>query len=124
MLRKFVKSIFHLINEIFLQNQLLAGLDKENNSIQTTIHTNLLVENFYQTSNGSNNNLLSEMNEFSTNNVTSSSIRENLLIDGSECSLEECNSTNCNYISNEDGDGGNYGKSERNEKISCHAMMK
>jgi hypothetical protein len=50
------------------------------------------------------------MNDFTTNNVTPSSIRENLLIDGSECSLEECNSTNCNYISNEDGDGGNYGK--------------
>lgn len=101
------------------QNQLLAGLDKENNTIQTTIHTNLLVENFYQTSHGSNNNLLSEMDEFTTNNVNPSSMRGDLLIDGSECSMEECNSSTCNYINNEDENGGSYGKWKLRAIFDC-----
>jgi hypothetical protein len=96
------------------QNQLLA-LDKENNAIQTTIHTNLLVESFYTTSHGSNNNLLSEMNEFTTNNSQSltSPARENLLIDGSECT-DECNRSTCNCISNDGGNNNDdYGEEEK-----------
>lgn len=93
------------------QNQLLA-LDKENNTIQTTIHTNLLVDNFYQTSNGSNNNLcLSEMDDYTANNANSSTMQGNLMNDGSECSMEECNNTNCNYISNNENENdGGYGE--------------
>lgn len=93
----------------FPQNQLLA-LDKENN-IQTTIHTNLLVESFYTTSHASNNNLLSEMNEYTTsNNVQSltSPTRDNLIIDGSDCT-EECNRSSCN-CSEGGNDNENYGK--------------
>lgn len=95
---------------IFPQNQLLA-LDKENNAIQTTIHTNLLVESFYTTSHGSNNNLLSEMNEFTTNNAQNltSPARENLLIDDSECT-DECNRSTCNCINNEGDNNENYGE--------------
>lgn len=92
-----------------MQNQLLA-LDKENNTIQTTIHTNLLVESFYTTPNGSNNNLFSEMNEYnsnstnncSTNNANNiqqsmaSPTRENLLIDSSQCT--GCNRDSCNQL--------------------------
>lgn len=96
------------------QNQLLA-LDKENNAIQTTIHTNLLVESFYTTSHGSNNNLLNEMNEFTSNNAQSlsSPVRENLLIDDSECT-DECNRSSCNCINNEGGGNNNenYGEED------------
>lgn len=79
------------------------ALDKENNTIQTTIHTNLLVESFYTTSHGSNNNLLSAMNEFPLNNVPSltSPARENLLIDENDECTEECNRSSCNCINNE-----------------------
>jgi hypothetical protein len=92
----------------------LLALDKENNAIHTTIHTNLLVESFYSTSHGSNNNLLSEMNEFTTNNVQSltSPVRENLLIDGSECT-DECKRSTCNCINNEGDNNENYGEFEK-----------
>lgn len=94
------------------QNQLLA-LDKENNAIQTTIHTNLLVESFYTTSHASNNNLLNEMNEFTINNSQSltSPARDNLLIDGSECT-DECNQSTCNCMSSDGGCNNNdeYGR--------------
>jgi hypothetical protein len=90
----------------------LLALDKENNAIHTTIHTNLLVESFYSTSHGSNNNLLSEMNEFTTNNQSlTSPVRENLLIDGSECT-DECNRSTCNCINNEGDNNENYGEFE------------
>lgn len=105
------------LNESFIpsQNQLLA-LDKENNTIQTTIHTNLLVDSFYTTSHGSNNNLLNEMNEFTTNNVQGLASREDLLIDdGSECT-DECNRNSCNCINNEGGGNNNedYGEEREN----------
>lgn len=110
---------FSLLVETFIlpQNQLLA-LDKENNTIQTTIHTNILVDSFYNTtSHGSNNNLLNDMNEFTTNNVQSltSPVRENLLIDdGSECT-DECNQNSCNCINNEGGNNNeDYGKEREN----------
>lgn len=95
------------------QNQLLA-LDKENNAIQTTIHTNLLVESFYTTSHGSNNNLLSEMNEFGGSNNAQQSLvmpDRDLLIDGSEeCMDQDCNRSSCN-CNNEGGDNNeNYGE--------------
>lgn len=94
---------------IHTQNQLLA-LDKENNTIHTTIHTNLLVESFYTTPNGSNNNLFSEMNEYNSkscsknnaNNIQhqqqnmASPTRENLLIDNSQCT--GCNRDSCNQL--------------------------
>lgn len=66
----------------------------------------------------SNNNLLNEMNEFSTNSAQSltSPARDNLLIDdGSECTDEctdQCNQNSCNCINNEGGgnDNENYGE--------------
>lgn len=99
------------------QNQLLA-LDKENNAIQTTIHTNLLVESFYTTSHGSNNNLLNEMNEFTSNNSQSlsSPVRENLLIDDSECT-DECNRSSCNCINNEGGGNNNENYGEGRNRL-------
>jgi Domain of unknown function (DUF4802) len=106
------------------QNQLLA-LDKENNAIQTTIHTNLLVESFYTTSHGSNNNLLSEMNEFTTNNSQSLTMPacDNLLIDGSECT-DECNRSTCNCISSDGGANNNddYGKKIDRETHQTNIM--
>lgn len=108
------------------QNQLLA-LDKENNTIQTTIHTNL-VDSFYTSH--SNNNLLNEMNEFSTNSAQSltSPARDNLLIDdGSECTDEctdQCNQNSCNCINNEGGgnDNENYGE-EWEKSINQHQFL-
>ncbi|KAL7042325.1 hypothetical protein ACKWTF_001101 [Chironomus riparius] len=104
---------------VMKENQLLA-LDKENNTIQTTIHTNLLVESFYTTPNGSNNNLFSEMNEYNSNSTNScntnnanniqqnmaSPTRENLLIDNSQCT--GCNRDSCNQLCSMSTDvGGN-----------------
>lgn len=108
------------LNHIFPQNQLLA-LDKENNSIQTTIHSNLLVDSFYTASHGSNNNLLSEMNNYNSNNVQSlsSPTREDLLIDGNECT-DQCNRNSCNCINNESGNNNEiYGK----EQIECRPTL-
>ncbi|CRK94001.1 CLUMA_CG007526, isoform A [Clunio marinus] len=101
---------------VMKENHLLA-LDKENNSIQTTIHTNLLVESFYNTSHASNNNLLNEMNEFKTNSAQSivSPARENLLIDGSECT-DQCNHGSCNCINNEVGGNNNENYGEYDER--------
>lgn len=92
---------FHTI----LQNQLLA-LDKENNTIHTTIHTNLLVESFYETPLGSNNNL------YCSNSIMASSpARESLLIDNDDdddvqcntCNSEQCNRSSCNQLYCNDG---------------------
>lgn len=71
------------------QNQLLA-LDKENNAIQ--IHTNL-VESFYETPIGSNNNL------YSSSSIMASPARESLLIDNdSHCGSGQCNRSSCNQL--------------------------
>lgn len=73
-----------------------------------------MVESFYTTSHVSNNNLLNEMNEFTTNNSQSltSPARENLLIDGSECT-DECNRSTCNCISSDGGNNNDdYGEEE------------
>jgi hypothetical protein len=73
------------------QNQLLA-LDKENNAIQ--IHTNL-VESFYETPLGSNNNL------YSSTSIMASPARESLLIDNdsmSHCGGGQCNRSSCNQL--------------------------
>lgn len=114
----FFSSLRCPLNHIFfVQNQLLA-LDKENNSIQTTIHSNLLVDSFYNASHGSNNNLLNEMNNYNSNNVQnlSSPTRENLLIDGSECT-DQCNRNSCNCINNESGNNNEiYGKDKIEER--------
>ncbi|KAG5675769.1 hypothetical protein PVAND_005645 [Polypedilum vanderplanki] len=114
-------------DSVMKENQLLA-LDKENNTIQTTIHTNLLVESFYTTPKGSNNNLFSEMNEYNNSNSTSNSenansiqqsiaspVRENLLIDSSQCTGQNY----CNQLCSNDAGGNNndtYGEYEYNER--------
>lgn len=78
----------------------------------------------------SNNNLLNEMNEFSTNSAQSltSPARDNLLIDdGSECTDEctdQCNQNSCNCINNEGGgnDNENYGE-EWEKSINQHQFL-
>jgi hypothetical protein len=101
---KMEKKITNKYNETH-KNQLLA-LDKENNTIHTTIHTNLLVESFYTTPNGSNNNLYSDLNEYNSNNTNNdiniqqsmaSPVRENSLIDTTHCT-ENCNRGSCNQL--------------------------
>lgn len=75
------------------------------------------MESFYSTTHGSNNNLLNEMNEFTSSNGqnVTSPICENLLIDDSECT-DECNRSSCNCISNDVGGNNNesYGKEGEN----------
>lgn len=82
---------FSSVSQTHHQNQLLA-LDKENNAIQTTIHTNLLVESYYETPLGSNNNL------YSTNSIMASPARESLLIDNDEQRTGQCNRSSCNQL--------------------------
>lgn len=99
----------------------MLALDKENNPT-TTIHTNILLENFFTTNINlaNNNNLVGDIDDFSnmshTNNnnnnnnqcTNSSSSQENLMMDSLTTCTGSCDQLICNSNENMAGERQQY----------------